>query len=183
MEILAHGLWTGAVAKGVNKKLATSLNAKQTIFWGIFPDIFGFIVLSGWFIIVVALGKLGLIDIFNYKVISSVPRNPAWLFRDVVPGVYSITHSFIIFGFMFLGAYMFCKRPVWELLGWPFHIVIDIFTHSADFNPTPFLWPLQSPRVNGVTWYDARFTFINYGLIIFVYILLWAFRKRKPIET
>jgi len=42
MDIFAHGLWTAAIATGVNRKIARPLRVGWAVFFGVFPDLFAF---------------------------------------------------------------------------------------------------------------------------------------------
>ena len=48
MDIFSHGLWAGAIAKGINNKNEKNrgyrLSYWRTFFWGMFPDLFAFTI-------------------------------------------------------------------------------------------------------------------------------------------
>jgi membrane-bound metal-dependent hydrolase YbcI (DUF457 family) len=45
------------------------------------------------------------------------------------------------------------RRALWiPLLGWWSHIVIDVFTHSADDYPSPVLYPFTQRGFDGIAW-------------------------------
>ena len=70
------------------------------------------------------------------------------------------------------------KKPPWLLAAWLLHIVCDIPTHVARYFPTPLLWPLPTPFVDGVPWSTPWLMAANYAAMLFVYCwLAWHFRK------
>ena len=64
------------------------------------------------------------------------------------------------------------------MLAWPMAILMDVISHTRDFLPTPFLWPLTDWKFDGVSWGSPKFMIINYVLITIglIYVLL---RKRE----
>ena len=54
-------------------------------------------------------------------------------------------------------------RAWWlPLLGWWSHIVIDVFTHSATFYPSPVLYPITQRGFDGIAWNTPWFMVLNY---------------------
>ena len=150
MDIFAHGLWTYAI---FHKKKYRWL---ATLF-GILPDVLSFGIL---FILNLANGNFqrGRPDI------NSLPK---WLFAS-----YNLTHSFVMFVFVFLIVYILTKKWFWPLTAWAIHILIDIPTHSFRFFPTPFLWPISNYMFDGISWGTSWFMLVNYSALIIVYIVI-----------
>jgi hypothetical protein len=166
MDIFAHGLWTGAAATGANRKFHTNIRPGWAAFWGIFPDLFAFTVPLGLLLWQRAahLAQAGP---------HGVPHLPlAWQ-------LYQISHSLVTFSAVFGIAWMIARRPVLELLGWALHILIDMPTHTVRFFPTPFLWPVSSYRVSGISWANRWFMLVNYTALAVVYFLMWRSRQRR----
>lgn len=151
MDIFAHGLWGGILGKAVRRFSPANKEAQispwWTGFWATFPDLFAFV-------------PLALILILGF--VFGNAESSRWL----VGGLYSISHSFVIWVGVFLAAWLVYRRPRLELLGWFSHILIDIFTHPADRYPTPFLWPLQETKFDGTAWATPEFMLVNYALIL-----------------
>jgi hypothetical protein len=63
------------------------------------------------------------------------------------------------------------------LLGWWSHIVIDIFTHSADFYAAPVLYPITQRGFDGIAWNTPWFMVLNY--VALACTGLWLFKKIK----
>ena len=64
------------------------------------------------------------------------------------------------------------------MLAWPIHIVVDFFTHSIKFFPTPILWPISEYRFDGVPWSNPYVLGINFIVIFFIFFYRW--RTKKP---
>jgi hypothetical protein len=65
------------------------------------------------------------------------------------------------------------------LAGWGSHIVIDVFTHSNDFYPSPVFYPFSTWGFDGVAWPTPWFMALNYTAL-FVAALYWV---RYPPRT
>lgn len=163
MDIFAHGLWTGLVfRKYKGKKIL------WPIFFGIAPDIFSFgIYLSTS---VLSSGVL-LLDRSNEHLSAQIPR--------YVDFLYGLTHSFIIFITIFLLLWFWRKKPFWPLLAWGVHIAIDIPLHSAEFFPTPFLFPLSSFKISSISWGNSYFLLANYSALAILYLAFFLAKNRK----
>jgi hypothetical protein len=73
------------------------------------------------------------------------------------------------------------------LLGWWSHIVIDVFTHSADYYASPVLYPLTERGFDGIAWITPWFMVANYLVLGVTGLLLFRSRnsrsKRSAQET
>jgi membrane-bound metal-dependent hydrolase YbcI (DUF457 family) len=162
MDILSHGLW-GGIALG-----RRSRRSYWTAFgFGVAPDLcsFGLLFAQG-------LLTHGL-DFFDGL---GRPPDPSAI-PAYVHQLYNVTHSLVVFAAVFALVWLLRRRPLWELGAWGLHIAVDIFTHSAAFFPTPFLWPLSDARVNGVPWSDPRIFFGNALLLAALYT--WFYYRRR----
>ncbi len=166
MDIVAHGLW-GGIAFGRKNKV----NYYLSVFFGVAPDLFSF----GIFTVLVWLGiEQGVDWSVGVPPMSSIPTYVHWL--------YNITHSLLVAGFVILSVYLINKKVIWPLLAWPLHIVFDIFSHSIDFFPTPWLWPLKNYYINGVAWSTPWVFFSNWLLLLIIYSVfgvIWFLDKKK----
>jgi hypothetical protein len=61
------------------------------------------------------------------------------------------------------------------------HIVIDVFTHSADFYPTPVLYPLSDRTIDGLAWNRPELMIANYVALAIVW--WWIARTRNSHTT
>jgi hypothetical protein len=169
MDIVAHGLWAAAAAKGTKRKWRVNVRVAWAAWWGVFPDLFAF--------------TLPLTVMLWYRF-----TDPAQAAAHAMPHrmphltlawqLYQISHSLIIFLAVFGLVWLVARRPRYELLAWALHILMDIPTHTARFFPTPFLWPISSYRASGISWGNRWFMLFNYGALVLVYFLLWRSRRR-----
>lgn len=180
MDIFAHGLWAGAAAKVArNKKPSLNLNFWKVVWWGVFPDLFAFTIPFIWLFWNLIFGDFNFAD-FPRPEAGEPPTalNQFFVFR-LASSLYNFSHSAIIFLIVFGIILLILRRPVWELLGWFLHILIDIPTHSYRFYPTPFLWPLSGWKFDGFPWGNPWFLIINYAAIVITYYLL---RKKNSMQ-
>lgn len=70
------------------------------------------------------------------------------------------------------------RRSLWiPLLGWWSHIVIDVFTHSADYYPSPVLYPITERGFDGLAWNTPWFLVLNY--VALGTVCLWLHRAGR----
>lgn len=179
MDILAHTLWTTAVARKANiegdkKKKFFKLNIFWTAFFGIFPDLFAFTFPFVFSFYRVITGQ----EIFG----SFANRHQVADGFNLAHTLYQYSHSLVIWLLVFLIVWLIFKRPIWELLGWALHILIDIPSHSVLFFPTPFLFPISSYVFPyGIAWSNMYFMITNYTALLLVWggFLFKKHRKNK----
>ncbi len=100
----------------------------------------------------------------------SVDALPYWVYD-----LYDFSHSIVI-AFIFIGiAYKINKDFAFPMLAWPCHIIIDFFTYSIEFFPTPILWPVSDFRFDGIPWSNPYILIIN----VICILLLFVYRKKK----
>lgn len=179
MDILAHILWTTAVARkgnieGEKKGKKFKISVFWTAFFGIFPDLFAFTIPFIFSFYKVIIGE----QIFG----SFEKRHQIADGFNLAPTLYQYSHSIVIWLLVFLILWLIFRRPRFELLGWLLHILIDIPSHSALFFPTPFLFPIFTYVFPyGVAWGNKWFMITNYTALVLVWggILLKKLRKNK----
>jgi hypothetical protein len=162
MDVISHGLWGGAALGRKNKKT----------FWLVFgismmPDILSFGIF--WVANILGLSKSPHWDGGHHMVSSMIP--------NYVHMLYNFTHSLVIFGAAFLIVYLIRKKPLWPMAAWGIHILIDIPTHSEQFFPTPFLWPVSNFHIYGISWVSPIIFIPDIILLVLVYSFLF-FKKR-----
>ncbi|OGZ06296.1 MAG: hypothetical protein A2845_00625 [Candidatus Lloydbacteria bacterium RIFCSPHIGHO2_01_FULL_49_22] len=166
MDIISHGLYGGVlVGRRSRKSFWTSC------FFGIAPDLFSFGIFTASIWLQLASGPDWSSD---HPDVSQIP--------DYVNLLYGITHSLVIFALVFLIVWFIKKKPVWEMLAWGFHVVLDIFTHNLHFFPTPFLWPISGYYFNGHSWGTLEVFIPNLTVLAILYGWWW-FQKRKKRAT
>ena len=104
----------------------------------------------------------------------SIEEIPIWVIE-----LYNISHS-LITAFVFIAIVYFFKKDItWPMLAWPVHIIVDLFTHSIEFFPTPIFWPLSNYRFDGIPWSNI-YVFITNIILIF---LIFFYRRKIKIKS
>jgi hypothetical protein len=167
VDVLAHGLWGGAgfYPSGKRKFAAAFI-------LGMAPDLLSFglfhVTRPGWLQLRLA-GE-----------ISGPP--PLSILPTYVIHAYNLTHSLVVWMPLFALFWFLMRRLPWLWLAWGLHILCDIPTHDTRYFPTPYLWPLPTPLVQGIPWNTPWFMAANYSALLVVYIALFRFvRKRTPL--
>ena len=155
MDTISHALW----GKGV---FGYRGNPYWSLFFGSLPDLSSF----GIYYILKILNSTGEME-FGKPEFNDLPN---WLFS-----LYDISHSLIIaIAFISAAYFLINKNFAFAMLAWPLHILLDFPFHTADFFPTPILWPLIDIRFDGISWGNPYVWFSNIaGLII-----LFLYRKK-----
>jgi hypothetical protein len=177
MDILAHGLWAGAVAKTLQRLGGKRVNFRATVAWGIAPDLVAFSGLFSFLLLGLVQGELSAARIATPEFMSQPPWNGHPIFR-ITTVLYNLTHSAVLFLAVFGVICGLLRRPCWEMGGWLLHILLDIPTHSRSFYPTPFLWPVSDLTADGVSWTEPWMVAANYGAIASIWGWLHISRRR-----
>ena len=165
MDILSHGLW-GGIALG---------RSNRRSFWtafgfGIAPDLFSFGL-------VFASGLL----LHGFEFFRGMGHPPdAAQIPAYVHHLYNVTHSLVVFAAVFGLVWLLRGKPLLEMGAWGLHLVMDIFTHSDAFFPTPFLWPVSNAHFDGLPWVNPLIYIPNVLLLAVLYA--WFFLKRKKAD-
>ncbi len=181
MDILAHTLWANYGGRAANKLISKKKKniPKINIFWvsfmGVFPDFFAFGI--PFFIILwqIITGDLSLSSFGSHHA-------PAGVNFDLSAYLYQYSHSLVVWALVFIVFWFIYKRPRFELLGWALHIIIDIPSHSIDFFPTPFLFPISEYRFPyGIQWSNRWYMIINYSLLlaISIFLIIRHYKNKK----
>lgn len=166
MDIVSHGLWGGLLFGRAKRRDYLAAFA-----FGIGPDLFSF-------------------GIFTTMTVLGLASGPDWSQGTPSPNavpmyvhhLYNLTHSLFVFTTVFGLVWALKKRPYWPMLAWPFHILLDIPTHSTNFFPTPFLWPFISYRVNGISWAHPWVFFPNWAALLVGYVVWFWKKSRKKVS-
>lgn len=155
MDYFAHGLWSYILFSKTKKPL-------WAVFFGLLPDNLSWAIYFFY--------NLFTRNSFGKPMLDDIP--------DWVWTLYGISHSLVVFAAVLLIVYLIFKTVPIYIYAWPIEIVIDLFTHTKEFLPTPFLWPISSYHFDGISWGSKWFMIVNYILI--VGCLGWIyFSKRK----
>ncbi len=157
MDTLSHALY-GKGLFGYKKY------GWYSFFFGIIPDIFSFGI---YFIYLIVFSE------FEFGR-PSREELPYWVYD-----LYDVSHSMVTALVFIAIAYKINKDFAWPMLAWPMHIIVDFFTHSIEFFPTPILWPISDYRFDGVPWSNPYVMGINFILIFLIFIYRWRTRLKN----
>jgi LexA-binding, inner membrane-associated putative hydrolase len=175
MDIFAHALWAGAGIGLTHRRWPVKpAIAAATVVLAALPDIPHLRPHLVWFM----FGGGTFAALSGYAI--AVPgQEPAML--PVVAllshHLHCVMHSAIVAGAVTLGMWV-TRRTLWiPLLGWWSHIVIDIFTHSGDYYPSPVFYPITQRGFDGIAWNTPWFMALNYAALVFAW--LWIILKAR----
>lgn len=160
MDTLAHGLWGGvAFGRDTKKKFGWAF------LLGMMPDFLSF----GPFFVLWAING------FPNRT-PGEPPDPS-LIPAYVYHAYNVTHSIVVWVAAALLLRKITGAFPWVFAAWLLHILCDIPTHTTKFFPTPYLWPLPTPYVDGFSWGQRWFMMVNYSVLAVAYLVFY-FRRR-----
>jgi len=158
LDTISHALW-GRGLFGYRKYRWYAL------VFGAFPDLLSF---GLYFLFNIITNPL------NFKLGKpSLETIPEWVFY-----LYDFSHSLIIALICIAVIYKINKDFCFPMLAWPFHIVLDFFTHSKEYFPTPIFWPISDYRFDGIPWSNPFIWFGNLFLIILIFIYRYKTKKQ-----
>lgn len=161
MDYLSHGLWSYIFFHRTKFPF-------HAILFGMLPDTLSWAI---YFIYqIIFLGG------FGPPVIEQIPK---WVFF-----LYGLSHSLVISTIAVIVTYFILGRLFLPMLAWPIAIIMDLLTHTKEFLPTPFLWPISNYAFDGISWGTKWFMILNWGLILtcIITIKLWKTKQNKKYE-
>ena len=164
MDIVAHALWAGVAVDCVRRRVAVSRSAAiTTIALAVAPDVLQLLPMLGW----IAFGKGAFASLSAYSLASpgTEPAMPAAI-ALLTHHLHCVAHSAIIALAVTAIGWMASGRLWFPLLGWWLHIVIDVFTHSADYYPSPVFYPITMWGFHGIAWNEPWFLILNYVALL-----------------
>jgi hypothetical protein len=175
MDILAHGLWAAFGTVLAAPRLAlTRRTIAATVVLAVVPDLVHVLPVAWWAL----FGSGSLQDLGAYVMLTAKPQ-PA-----LPPTValwtnhlHCIAHSAVVAAAATVTIWI-VTRSLWiPLFGWWSHILIDVFTHSADFYPSPVLYPFTMRGFDGIAWNRPWFVALNYASLAIAFAWLWMRRR------
>ena len=162
MDYFAHMFWSYIFYHKTKKPI-------YAVLFGILPDSFSWLIFLFY-------------NLFTRQQMGQpfVERIPQWVFT-----LYGISHSLIVFAVVLLVLYIISKKVPIYIFAWPIHIIMDIPTHTREFLPTPFLWPVSDWYFPGMSWGTSWFMILNYSLIVAFILIIYITRngKKKKLEN
>src|SRR5215467_1575352 len=142
MDVLAHGLWGGALFGNKSDR-----HWRWAFLVGAAPDF-------------IALGPFTAWQMLSSKA-TETPPYPY--------GPYNITHSLIVWSVVAITIWLIRSEFPWMWCAWGLHVLCDIPLHETSFFPTPYLWPFKTPLVNGVHWGQLWLIVLDWAALVITY--------------
>ena len=140
------------------------------------PDVIQLLPIAGWWLF--ADGSFSALRGYAMAVPGQEPVLPP-LVGVLSHHLHCVMHSAPIAALV-TGAVWAARRAFWiPLLGWWAHIVIDVFTHSADYYAVPVLYPLTERGFDGIAWNTPWFMVLNYGVLALTGLWLLLTRRQS----
>ena len=176
MDILAHTLWAGVGVVLLHRRRPIAPRvAVATMALAALPDVFQMIPVLLWWLL--GAGSFEAIRAFAISVPGQEPVLPPMVLA-ISHTLHCSLHSALVAGLVTLLVWRFKPWFLIPVLGWWSHIVIDVFTHSADYYASPVLYPLTERGFDGIAWNTPWFMVVNY-LALAVVSLLLGLRRSK----
>ena len=174
MDILAHALWAGAGAQLAGRRRPLKRRTVALIVTlAALPDILHLLPLVGWWLF--GDGTFAALRAYAIAVPGQEPPLPS-VVQLLSHQLHCIAHSAVVAGAATLLLWLVLRSLWLPLLGWWSHIVIDVFTHSADYYPVPVLYPITDRGFDGMAWNTPWFMVANY--VALCVVSLWLTRLR-----
>lgn len=157
MDYLAHGIWSYIF-------FHRHKNVRYAVLFGLLPDSTSWMLYS-IYTIITQNGQFGK---------PNITAVPDWVFT-----LYNISHSLVVAVAVLLIVRLIYKKIPIYMWAWPIAISIDVPTHTREFLPTPFLWPISEWRFPGFSWASPTFMISNYLLILIALSYIAKTRKNK----
>lgn len=166
MDILAHALWAGAgLGLAGRRRPLNKRTVVLTVALAAVPDIFHLLPIIGWWLF--GDGTFATLRAYAMAVPGQEPPLPPDV-QLLSHHLHCVAHSAIVAGAATLLLWA-ALRSLWvPLLGWWSHILIDVFTHSADYYPVPVLYPITYRGFDGLAWNTPWFMMVNYATLVLV---------------
>ena len=117
---------------------------------------------------------------FFYRLFNGGVGRPSSILPSWVQASYGLGHSLVVIAVIFLFVYLYLRRIPIFMFAWPIQVFLDMLTHTREFLPTPFLWPVSEWAFPGISWGTKWFMITNWGLIgiSLILILVWRYKKK-----
>ena len=175
MDIVAHTLWAAAGATVIHRHRALSRpTVVATLVLAALPDVLHLLPIAGWWLL--GDGSFAGLRAYALAAPGQEPGLPP-LVQIWSHTLHCVMHSAPIAALV-TGVVWAARRAFWiPLLAWWSHIVIDVFTHSADYYAVPVLYPFTEKGFDGIAWTTPWFMGLNYLALAMVGAWLLARRK------
>ena len=179
MDIVAHTLWAAAGVTVLHRRRALPRSTVvATLVLAALPDVLHLLPIAGWWLF--SDGSFAAVRGYAVAVPGQEPGLPAMV-NLLSHHLHCITHSAVVAGGFTLLMWML-RRSLWiPLLGWWSHIVIDVFTNSADYYAVPVLYPFTQRGFDGIAWNTPWMLALNYAAIAAT--AWWVWRSGRALRN
>ena len=177
MDILAHGLWAG-VALGLTQQRwrLTRRTIAATVGLAVLPDLVHLLPILAWALF--GGGSFAAVRAYALALPGNEPVFPP-LIGLLSNHLHCVMHSAVVAGALTLLLWAVMGSFWIPLLGWWSHIIIDVFTHSSDFYPSPVFYPFTQWGFDGLAWNTPWFMVLNYALLATALVYMVYARRRQ----
>ena len=177
MDIAAHALWAGIGVVALSRRRPINrATLAFTVAAAVLPDVLQLLPVVGWWLF--ADGTWAALSSFVVAVPGQEPGLPPAVQRWSHE-LHCVMHSAPVAALVTAIVWA-ARRSIWlPLLGWWSHIVIDVFTHSADYYAVPVLYPFTERGFDGIAWTTPWFLALNYLAIGAAAWWLWRSRQAR----
>ncbi len=160
MDIVAHTLWAAAGAAILQRRRVLSRSTVlATLALAALPDVLHLLPLVGWWLF--GDGSVAALRAYAVALPGAEPALPP-LVQWGSHTLHCVMHSAPIAALVSAVLWV-ARRAFWiPLLGWWSHILIDVFTHSAEYYAVPVLYPFSERGFDGIAWTTPWFMAVNY---------------------
>ena len=176
MDIVAHGVWAGiGVVVARRRWLISRRTAAATVALAVVPDL---AQLTPLLVLAITSGQFDVLRAYTTALPGGEPALPP-LVAELAHHLHCMLHSAVVAGLV-TALVRWRYRRVWiPLWGWWSHIVIDLFTHSADYYPVPVLYPFTQRGFDGLAWNTPWFVALNYSAMGAALLLVYLTQPRS----
>jgi hypothetical protein len=176
MDIVAHTLRAAAGVAVIHRRRPLPRGTVMiTLALAALPDVIHLLPLAGWWLF--GDGSFAALRAYAVAVPGQEPVLPQ-LVGLLSHHLHCVMHSAPIAAVATLALWV-VRRTLWiPRLGWWSHIVIDVFTHSADYYAVPVLYPFTQRGFDGIACITPWFMVLNYSALAAVGFWLWVSRIR-----
>jgi len=163
VDIVAHTLWAGAGMTALGRRMPLApRSVGMAMALAALPDVLHLTPIVGWWFF--GDGSAAAVRAYAIPLPGQLPELPAtvalWSHH-----LHCVMHSALVAGVVTLLVWGLLHALWLPLLGWWSHLVIDVFTHSAAFFPTPILYPFTERGFDGLAWNTPWFMVLNYAAL------------------
>jgi hypothetical protein len=157
LDIFSHALWGFWIIRWRKEALWGA-------FFGVLPDILTFLPLTVYL-------RLAYPELHYMK--PPLELTPAFFLT-----IYNTMHSLVTWSAVFFLVWWLAgKKIFYPLFAWLLHICMDIPTHSGNYYPTKFLYPLTNFYINGIS--CGRWEILLPDATALVAVYAWYFYRKS----